>query len=71
MCVATGLNFPDALAGGVLAAKKAAPLFLTANNLSDEQTAYLKAKELNFIYIFGGTGAVSENIVDKISRVAA
>ncbi|MBQ1904446.1 MAG: cell wall-binding repeat-containing protein, partial [Ruminococcus sp.] len=41
MCVATGLNFPDALAGGVLAAKKAAPLFLTANSLSDEQTAYL------------------------------
>ena len=71
MCVATGLNFPDALAGGVLAAKKAAPLFLTANSLSDEQNAYLKAKALNCIYVFGGTGAVSENIVDKISRVAA
>lgn len=71
MCVATGLNFPDALAGGVLAAKKAAPLFLTANSLSDEQTAYLKAKELNCIYVFGGTGAVSDDTVDKISRAAA
>ena len=71
MCVATGLNFPDALAGGVLAAKKAAPLFLTANSLSDEQTAYLKAKALNCIYVFGGTGAVSDDTVDKISRAAA
>lgn len=71
MCVATGLNFPDALAGGVLAAKKAAPLFLTANSLSDEQTAYLKAKELYCIYVFGGTGAVSDDTVDKISRAAA
>ena len=71
MCVATGLNFPDALAGGVLAAKKAAPLFLTANSLSDEQTAYLKAKELNCIYVFGGTGAVSADIVDKIAIAAA
>lgn len=71
MCVATGLNFPDALAGGILAAKKAAPLFLTANSLSNEQTAYLKAKELNCIYVFGGTGAVSDDTVDKISRATA
>lgn len=69
--LAYGMNYADALAGGILAAKKAAPLFLTANSLSDEQAAYLKAKELNCIYVFGGTGAVSADIVDKITKAAA
>lgn len=70
ICAATGLNFPDALAGGVLAAKKAAPLLLTANILIDEQTAYLKSKKPNNIYTFGGTGVVSADIVDKITKAA-
>lgn len=69
--LAYGMNYADALAGGILAAKKAAPLLLTANSLSDEQAAYLKAKELNCIYVFGGTGAVSADIVDKITKAAA
>ncbi len=68
--LAYGMNYADALAGGVLAAKKAAPLLLTANILIDEQTAYLKSKKPNNIYTFGGTGVVSADIVDKITKAA-
>lgn len=68
VCVATGLNFPDALAGGVFAAKNSSPLFLAAGSLSAEQTDYLKAKAAEKIYVFGGTGAVPETLVYKIAK---
>ncbi len=71
VCVATGLNFPDALSGGVFAAKKSAPLFLAARNLTDSQIAYLKTAKAQDIFVFGGTGALSDNLVDKIAKAAA
>ena len=63
ICLATGADYPDALAGGVFAAIQKAPLFLVngkvkALNLSDKQKAYLKTQVPNKIYTFGGIGVV-------------
>jgi len=69
MCIATGANFPDALAGGVFAAQKKAPLFLASGKLSDVQKAYIKAKAPKNLYVFGGTGAVANKLVDDIAQI--
>ena len=63
ICLATGADYPDALAGGVFAAIQKAPLFLIngkvkALNLSDKQKAYLKTQVPTKIYTFGGIGVV-------------
>lgn len=68
ICVATGLDFPDALAGGVFAANKAAPMFLVSNMLSAEQKEYLSKKGAKSFYVLGGTGAVSDEITYDISK---
>ena len=60
LCVSTGSDFPDALAGGVYAALKKAPMFLVSETLTKQQTDYLKFKNTKQIVVFGGTGAVSE-----------
>lgn len=74
VCVATGMDFPDALAGGVYAASNNAPLFLINHKLKtpsllDEQTAYLKNKKANQITIFGGEGVVQPGYADIIKKL--
>ena len=66
VCVATGSNFPDALAGGVFAAKTKSPLVLVGASLANEHKSYLGGKDANKVYVFGGTGAVSESVVNAI-----
>lgn len=60
--IATGMNFPDALAGSVLAAKNDAPILLVRPAAIPEATN----KQL-FAYsgfsIFGGTGAVTDRVM--------
>lgn len=73
LCVATGMDFPDALAGGVYAALNKAPLFLINGKLktpklSDEQKTYLKTKAANSITAFGGVGAVPDNHIADIAK---
>lgn len=70
VCIATGMNFPDALAGGVYAAMNKAPLFLADNSLSAEQTSYLKVKKATQLYVFGAAGAVPNSLVQKISAAS-
>jgi len=71
ICVATGLDFPDALAGGVFAAKHATMLFLVSGKasavLSNDQKDFLEDKSPNGMAIFGGTGAVSDKTVSDIN----
>ena len=74
LCIATGADFPDALAGGVFAAMNTAPLFLVngkdkKSTLSDTQTAYIKEKGASKLYVIGGTGAVSDAFVEKIRKI--
>ncbi|MBQ1658277.1 MAG: cell wall-binding repeat-containing protein, partial [Clostridia bacterium] len=73
LCVATGMDFPDALAGGVYAAINKAPLFLVNGKLktpqlTDDQKAFLKTKAASKITVFGGTGAVSDEFVKLIAN---
>ena len=67
VCVATGKDFPDALAGGVFAALYKAPLLLAAGGLSEAQTKFLQDKGAENIYVFGGTGAVSDELAKQIA----
>ncbi len=71
LCTAKGYDFPDALAGGVFAAIKKAPLFLADNSLSDVQIKYLQSRKTDSISIFGGINAVPEKLSQQISMTAA
>ena len=73
VCAATGMDFPDALSGGVYAALNKAPLLLVnskdkTSKLSENQTAYLKTKAAGNIVAFGGTGAVSDKYLEEIAK---
>jgi len=69
--LATGLNFPDALAGGVLAAQNAQPIFLVGTSLTENQTAALKKHKVKNIYVFGGNGAVSNELAYEAAAACA
>ena len=76
VCIAKGYNFPDALAGGVFAAKQKAPLFLAdviggKTELSKTQSGFLKSKSPNKLYIFGGETAVPTALVKTIAKACA
>jgi len=66
VCFATGSNFPDALAGGVFAAKNKAPVILVDNNakLSSIQK-FVGSVKPEQAYIFGGEAVVSEGTVGR------
>lgn len=66
--VATGSDFPDALAGGVFAAMNKTPLFLAGKSLDADQTKYLTDKKANGVFVFGGTGAVSDYLAQQIAK---
>lgn len=75
ICIATGMDFPDALAGGVYAARNKAPLFLINGKLktpklTDEQKAYLKTKAAGKITAFGGVGVVPDNHIADIAKTS-
>ena len=71
ICVAKGLDFPDALAGGVYAAATRQALFLAdGKKLQDVQNTYLKGKNAGKITIFGGTGAVPDSLVKLIAKAS-
>lgn len=65
--LANAYNFPDAMAGTTFAYSKKAPILLTAKDSIDDATmneiARLKAKN---IYILGGSGVISDDILDNL-----
>lgn len=65
--VATGKAFPDALAGGVLAAKNSSPMLLTSDDPGD--LILELAGSAGKVFILGGTAAVSEAVNNEISSV--
>ncbi len=66
LCLATGNNFPDALAGSVYAAKRNAPILLVDSSLSNSLSEYVKARNLTGMTLFGGEGAVTKNIEEQL-----
>ena len=67
VCVATGQNYPDAHAGGVFAALNGAPMLLADGSLSDSQKKYLSEIYALDVYVFGGTGVVSDKLASEIA----
>jgi len=65
--MATGLNFPDALAGGVLGAKIFAPLFLvrgTGATSTPIKSAIWNLSPKN-VYVLGGTSVITDTVVNN------
>ena len=62
VCLTTGQNYPDALSGGVLAAKNKAPMMIVDSVLSVNQKSYLNAKAPSLFYTLGGD-SININLV--------
>ncbi|MCL2503421.1 MAG: cell wall-binding repeat-containing protein, partial [Coriobacteriia bacterium] len=71
--VATGLNFPDALAGGVAAGQRSGVLALTdPNRLSPIWAGYLAGAYVYStpeIQIYGGSNVVSDDVMSKLQEI--
>ena len=69
MTVATGLDYPDALTGGVYAALNRSPLMLVGKSLTENQIAYLKSRGGDKLTVIGGEAyAVSQSVVEAVCR---
>lgn len=69
--IATGENFPDALAAGALLSHTGAPLVLTAtSSLSASTSSYLARLTGSAVqvHVFGGTSAISAAVQTAISN---
>lgn len=66
--IATGKNFPDALAAGPLAAIEQAPILLVGDQLNGQQSAYLQGLGSPEITILGGTGVVSQTVESQLQQ---
>ena len=66
---ATGENYPDALAGGVLAASMKAPMLLVPRkgHITLAQSEYIASRNTGSAYILGGTASVSGSVADSIA----
>jgi len=71
--LATGANYPDALAASYLAGALRAPILLTTPDLplSSSTTAALTALGAKSVIILGGTGAVSQAEQNQLSQLPA
>ena len=68
-CVASGNNFPDALAGSIYAANNNTTIMLIGNSLTKEQKSYLKNAKIKIVTILGGEGSVSKDIEDELTQI--
>ncbi|MHB1653631.1 MAG: cell wall-binding repeat-containing protein [Desulfitobacteriaceae bacterium] len=70
--VTSGLNYPDALAGSVLAAKTGSPIVLVDpgfNSPPINTVQYLQRLHQSEVFIFGGVGVVPEQLTTNIFRL--
>ncbi|TWH58520.1 putative repeat protein (TIGR02543 family) [Desulfitobacterium sp. LBE] len=67
--IATGRNFPDALAGSIYAANHNSPLLLCDEELSEEAAAYLRTRAITGGTLFGGEGAVSKAVEEMLKEI--
>jgi len=69
--IATGANYPDALAAGAAAARANAPILLTGtSSLPGATAAELSRLHPSQIIVMGGTGAVGDNVVGQLRAYA-
>jgi putative cell wall-binding protein len=66
--ITTGLNFPDALAGGVLSAYRGAPILLNdGDSVRADVGDFLDDAGITKVYILGGTDAVPASVETELS----
>ena len=76
VCVATGMAFPDALAGAALAAKNGCPLVLVGysdsakkvSSINEQLQAYITSKSISKTFVFGGIYAVADNQIERLIK---
>ena len=69
--VATGSAYPDALSAGPAAVREGGALVLTpAKALRSDLKSYLQENTPSRIYVLGGWGAVSDNVVSALAAIA-
>lgn len=69
--VATGSDFPDALAGGPAGAKLGGPMLLTAKDSLPQSTyAELQRLKPQKIIMLGGSGVISEAVASQLAPLA-
>jgi putative cell wall-binding protein len=67
MILATGANYPDALAGAPLSYHKDAPILLTSKHtLHPSAEKGIKELDVKKVTILGGSGVISDNVVEEI-----
>jgi len=66
--VASGADFPDALSGALLGARKKSGILLIDNTDISKQKELLKKNSINNIIIFGGEGAVDSNTAKALTE---
>ena len=66
IAVATGEDFPDALSGSFLAAKKNAGILLVNNNDTSAQKNLIKNSLIQNIYVFGGESALKTSTINSL-----
>jgi len=72
--VANGMNFPDALAGGPIAGSYGGVMILvTPTTVPAESSAFFTANAaaIQTVEIYGGTGAVSDGVLNAITALLA
>lgn len=68
--LATGENWPDALGGAALAKALRGPLLLTRkDSLPSEVASEIQRLEASRVWVLGGTGAVSDDVLDDLASV--
>jgi putative cell wall-binding protein/streptogramin lyase len=69
--VASGINYPDALSAGPVAAKAGGPLLLTdPTSLSSGVSAEIRQLSPGRIVVVGGSSAVSESVFNQLNSLA-
>ncbi|HWQ89770.1 MAG TPA: cell wall-binding repeat-containing protein, partial [Desulfitobacteriaceae bacterium] len=61
--IATGENFPDALAGSALASNEQSPIILVSSVVSGATTNFLNNQDVIDYIAFGGTAVVSDRVM--------
>ena len=68
--VATSVDFPDGLCGGLLAIQNKAPMLLLTDKQNSKSVAYAKTlTSLERVTAFGGTAVVSDTLTKKLLNV--
>ena len=68
IAIASGINFPDALCGSVLAARKNSNTLLVDNGDVTNQNTFINTQKITNIIVFGGEGVISGSTVTLLNQ---